>query len=697
MEVHSAPVSCHHYGFREHHQTMEIVETSRLVIQKAAAWNINGCLLKGDINRAFDNMSHDALDMVLNEIGAPPQIRYAIAQEYLDNEVSLLLHHFQWDKITFLRGGRQGGTDTPSLWVRYLDHIVQKAVKKWEFLGWGIHFPPEGVPPGAISQSQGDAGAVDICKDGLWVRILIWADDCIIFGSSPMECRNMFLSLCEEMKPLGLSWKAGSLEMIQIGDGWGAEVETDALYWKFEGHPYKIACKNSFVVLGAKLDSKASSQSMSAYRIEQSWVHFWSRRSTFLNNKIPLRMRIARLDQTVGRTLLYSSGAWGHCQAACGAAASAYRKMLKMMLCRRRAFGVSVADFHHSLEIRLNMILDDLGWVPILAQIEKSFVSWMGHVARKTFSEPLKFLMFWREAEWRLVENYTSPARYARPGRPVTTSCAAMSSLCGPSWADAASDRNLWACVVAEKVKNSLPICMHSTVYLQRLGLHLYSQNSVSLLPNRFLDFISNKHLELLAGARLGIKSNVCLVTGSDVLCRAVKGCLKSAVAPRYWPYIKFLRILLYLWEIRWGVSPMPGFSEILNSSTDAVPFLDGFLEMFNNTLTPESWEWFAAVSESEAETLYSFCYVYAKGCWDADSKQGVAFSSIQVFSNEKGLIPVAFCFCKVDSDCLLTVEYEAACLASRLFVKFLCRSVWATRAFGHDELLKHFCDAKIC
>ena len=111
LEQWSAPVDFSQYGFVEGKQTMEVSEAARNALVKSVTFPDAGSLviLKCDVSRAFDNMSHHHISTSLLDAGCPKLIVAALMRELAHAKLEV---HFQgqvWSDFTYSRGGKQGG------------------------------------------------------------------------------------------------------------------------------------------------------------------------------------------------------------------------------------------------------------------------------------------------------------------------------------------------------------------------------------------------------------------------------------------------------------------------------------------------------------------------------------------------------------------------------------------------------------
>jgi len=85
-----------------------------------------------DIKRAFDNINHDVLVGVLKSYGVPSRIILSIMRELTSCNMHISLQGLEVKEPVLLSlGGKQGGSETPSLWVRLADRAAQNASARW--------------------------------------------------------------------------------------------------------------------------------------------------------------------------------------------------------------------------------------------------------------------------------------------------------------------------------------------------------------------------------------------------------------------------------------------------------------------------------------------------------------------------------------------------------------------------------------
>ena len=221
LDQYSLPVSSCHFGFREGRQTLEIVDACRNAISKAVAWGVDGYMLRADVKRAFDHMRHSVIDEALRSSNTPPAIRHAIQLELAEHTMDLHYQGLVWEGVKFSCGGRQGGCDTPALWVRVFDLALKLAWKRWEAEKLGVWFDTDFSQSGSgacCSFPSSVGGAASGSDDGFWLRCMVWADDIVMFGATLAKTQRMFSILTEELARISLDWKPSSLEIMRLNE-----------------------------------------------------------------------------------------------------------------------------------------------------------------------------------------------------------------------------------------------------------------------------------------------------------------------------------------------------------------------------------------------------------------------------------------------------------------------------------------------
>ena len=178
----------------------------------------------------------------------------------------------------------------------------------------------------------------------MFLDMAIWADDILVFASDESQAKRMMTILYEELAKICLEFKPSSLEFLNI---WREPSEFGGVAdWKLApgvSLPFRPVGKMN--VLGIVFTAACCYKTMAQHRVAQAWVHYKARETVFLDRRVPLRLRLQRLFQTVGRTLMYGAGIWGSSVAARDHASTCILSMARFMLRRIEVPGESMGSF----------------------------------------------------------------------------------------------------------------------------------------------------------------------------------------------------------------------------------------------------------------------------------------------------------------------------------------------------------------
>ena len=173
-------------GFQPGRQCMEISEFTRLLLVRAHEWGLAVHVGRGDAHKAFGSIEHVALDQALEKRGMPLALRCACLRELVNIVLIVSLQNTFPEPVVELRkGGKQGGSETPTFWNAVLDHVMGPVVLEWIEHRCGVDL---GDGQGPISH-------------------LVWADDAFRFSADWGESARMVQELTHAMNDGVLKWK----------------------------------------------------------------------------------------------------------------------------------------------------------------------------------------------------------------------------------------------------------------------------------------------------------------------------------------------------------------------------------------------------------------------------------------------------------------------------------------------------------
>jgi ribonuclease HI/exonuclease III len=523
-------------GFRPGGQTMEVGEALRTLAKKCVEWGQPLYLLKADIARAFDNICHGALEGAMREQGIPAKLRHAVFQE-LDCEMLLSCQSTIWrGDIRPSKGGRQGGSETPTLWNILLSSALKRARTRWHQEGLGWRFVASDIYTPYIQQLIGDEQRLGSAEDPLWVPYLAWADDLVLVAKSEHEILRLWVILSDEISSLRLAWKPGSLELYSPGRADANHLPN--LSWKHGESTFEVKQVAKICILGILLSENASDLAACKYRISQGWTHFMSRRKILCNRLVPLHLRWARLQETVMRTVLYGAGGWSMTEQISCELQTFERKVLGLTLNLHRAYDVLPQDFHAKINAKITFFMDQFAWTHLRTSVENLGFGWLGHIVRLGLV-PVSLATLWRPAEF---VREAAEVRRAKRGRPNRDPTERISQLYGPAWEEIALERSEWR--------------LAKGLFLQTECANDFRVVGQGAGEWRLHKHISSRSQEMLRGTRMLLKSPLMISGDSSLVVQYINGRWRPAADCVFVAQIKRARWLLYALEFGWKFEP---------------------------------------------------------------------------------------------------------------------------------------------
>ena len=235
------------------------------------------------------------------------------------------------------------------------------------------------------------------------------------------------------------------------------------------------------------------------------------------------------------------------------------------MLRRVPVPGESLGEFLHRQNVRLQYLFDSFGIAPFEAQMLRMHLGWIGHVARTDPFSVLYRLFFWRSWVWRdgqTLVDLRIKFRFYSVGKPPQPQDLVAQLTFGPLWPHLVADRTLWASAVKEVVMPLIPPTLCATPTLARLGLRIPLVAPLVPLQFSFLDYISNRHADLLFSVRMLGETRVQFFADSEVAVGAISGTSKCPAGCEM--YARHARWLLYALTCRWRCVPVAPDEKLL-------------------------------------------------------------------------------------------------------------------------------------
>ena len=465
----------YNYGFMQSCQTMDVTFAMRLAVEKSNLWGIPLYMLRFDIRKAFDNICHKQLHAVFTRLGISPRLVAAILRELVECEMHVQVGRHRTSRPIPLRhGSKQGGRDTPTIWKTFLWGILRDLVSSWQ-----------------------DRGLV-FQAGGACLNLLLWADDGVMFASSREDLQTKFEELVSTLESafLGLKpndpGKRDNLAWMTSNASFSPDVPIVS-----SNGVYSAPKTDHFVHLGSYIDSMNDVKASVSHRIREAWKHWHSRKEQLCRRRVPLRSRIQRWYQTIGKTLCYGMGELNLLVEDVHRLNAFSLSCFRSMLARNRRAEETPWSFRSRLNLQIKRILAEMGQ-PLVGSIALALHHmWAGHVVRSGEQHLARSLLMFRDCEWELQQSQLPSSQRIRrdlSGRPVTWEWR-LSRCHGHMWKQHCGDRLGWKHLrkgfLAERHwEGDLP-CTHS-VHTE-VGGNMYIANFFrSVLPQHVSEVVGN-------------------------------------------------------------------------------------------------------------------------------------------------------------------------------------------------------------
>ena len=237
----------------------------------------------------------------------------------------------------------------------------------------------------------------------------------------------------------------------------------------------------------------------------------------------------------------------------------------------------------------------------------------------------------------------------------------------GVFWRALAVHRQLWAEAIKVCVQGGLEPHQQAEVYLAKCGLRIPLLHAKSLHPVRFLDFISNRHRDVLGGSRLRSPIRLLVFCSSLVVMNMISGVTKpwEAVVS----HVRYIRWLFYLFELRWGCMFWPDFSGFIMLREKKFGILGEAI--FGEAAWGGPRE--VLVEEDMQHASESWFVLSCEAAGTKEGKSRIA-AHLQKFIASEDTARAMCCDERSGKDACIA-EFEAIVLGLRMFIKFLYRA----------------------
>ena len=354
-------------------QVMDAVCVAKHIMHLSAEWKRPLILAKLDVSQAFDTLSHPAVASLLADMPASGEAM-TLLRLITSTSVNISVLGASWTQ-PLRRGVLQGSPYGAEIFARVLDRALSRLCARWERLEstW-------------IKDSSGRRPLFSIA----------YADDILLFATSPSQLSRMLRDLTEELQTVGLSLSLTKSQYIQSQDEWPSLEDAVEL---------PLTKVSSFVYLGVLLGFAVTCQATLAARIIQATNSIYAYVSFLTHSASTVARRLALLSAFVTSRWRWMSAAVRPVAAVSKLLRTTHTNFLLSMLRPVRDPLQGVTDSWIAARRAARMCAQachQLPWEHIQAS---AFFSYWGHAARFPYAQarPLTKALEVRSVRWLLV------------------------------------------------------------------------------------------------------------------------------------------------------------------------------------------------------------------------------------------------------------------------------------------------------
>lgn len=328
-------------GFMPGKGTREQIGNVRQLIEKAREFNIKMYLCFVDYSKAFDLVKWPKMWQILKEMGVPDHLVLLIRHLYEHNYGLIKINDVASNRFQAMKGVRQGCILSPLLFNIYTEYIMRDILDNWQ---------------GGISVG------------GRKVNNLRYADDTLIITSSVEEMEFIMHRLQETSADFGLKLNPNktTIMIVDRQNNNQPHIKTIA--------GFKVV--NKYLYLGSLIENSGACEGEIRRRIALARTAVTKLTKIWKDTAITKNTKLRLLNSLVFPIATYGAETWtlkkSDIRRIDAFEMWAYRRLLRISWTAHRT-NESVLQ---ELNIRLNLS----------KKINRSFLTYIGHIARRTDS-----------------------------------------------------------------------------------------------------------------------------------------------------------------------------------------------------------------------------------------------------------------------------------------------------------------------
>jgi hypothetical protein len=382
------------FAFRQSYQPAEMLQTARIIVEKANEWGDPLYFVKLDLEKAFDRISRGALVQCLRGRGLPEYLIQGLVLQY--SGATCTFRHPSGvcsDSVQLLRGTPQGDPCSPLLFTAVLDCVFERLQRKWS------------------QERRGFLCRRERGEEDYLHNLLAFADDILLIASNVEDAQVMTSDTAAALREVGLHSRPDKCEWsTNCCDSLGGELFLEGFLLPRRSRTEGVKLLRSPVSLDSDSHGAWSS------RHARAWA-LWREKQRLLTSDASLRDKVAVLDATVLQGLLWGTETLVTSRRQRQKLDSLQLELASRMMRVTRREGEQWLPWYQRRLRAARCQLKEFGTLRWSSQWLYRYRCWAGHLARLPSQRYAVCITFWRDRMWQLFQ--AGRLRRPRPGKPT--------------------------------------------------------------------------------------------------------------------------------------------------------------------------------------------------------------------------------------------------------------------------------------
>ena len=358
-------------GCRCGYQASEVVFSLRQIIEKCREWRKPVFVAKLDFRKAFDSLSHAAIETTLTQAGVDKHLVLAYVREILNIKISFSLNGLDSEWVNFRTGLLQGDPASPLLFTATLNRLLEPLFQRWQREKKGFKLNRK------------------------LISLFAWMDDLYIVSDLKDDLQTMIRQVCQVTRMAGLLLQPAKCH-------WSTNCPDDEHFTLTAAGRLipRVSAKDSLNVLGTQISLSGDPNVEWAHRLSKTWKAYWANHQMLLNQNIAPLRRVRLWYSCVAPVFL-----WGMATLTCSdsmmrSADVSQRQMVAKILRQRRRPLEPWLEWFIRTRRFAGRFLKNFQFLKLSALANLRKLTWAGHLARLPPERCAVICWQWRNLAW---------------------------------------------------------------------------------------------------------------------------------------------------------------------------------------------------------------------------------------------------------------------------------------------------------